>query len=102
MIFFLIYMLHCLFAGSYECRNYEEIADTWRSVNEKSNDWRKKKCDAGRIKFNRWTRFVAVGNEMVPLYPPQTRRCLTDAQGWQNYNQPTTLYQTTTGAICFR
>merc|ERR1719184_247856 len=38
---------------------------------------------------------------MVPLTTPGVGKCWTYASGWQNYDNPTSLFETTTGDMCF-
>jgi len=72
----LIYLLACLFAASYECAHYEENR-LERSVNSGSGF----NCDKTLLDYKIWYRFVTVGNEMIPLQPPESNRCKTHAAG---------------------
>jgi hypothetical protein len=102
MISCLFLVLQCLFAGSYECRWHRVIDDASRNMyNTVFHSDRRYTCDKRSTLSNGYYRFTAAGNEIIPLSPPKTRRCGTTATGWQSYRQPTSLYSTTSGKICY-
>merc|ERR1719233_2365769 len=101
MISCLFFLMHCLFAGSYECNHYTKVNDPSRSVsNTVFNSDKRHNCDTWSNYENGWYRFTAAGNEMIPLTIIQASfaakyRCGTHGTGRQMYSQPTRLYDTT-------
>jgi len=97
----------CVSSTPEECTNYTPIYNIFKGVDYKFGMW----CDFKYttlkwqpwygIKAGKWYRFTYPGEEMVPLTDPGTAKCRTWASGWQNYDNPTSLFETTTGDMCF-
>ena len=48
-----------------------------------------------------WYRFSGPAGENMPLYPPLSHRCGTNASGWLDGNLPKINYETVTRRVCF-
>jgi len=95
---FLLIILPCLYAGSSECNNYVTVNDPTRNVGYPGG----RTCDRDFFQANVWYRFISSGNEMIPISMPVSgQSCYTHATGYQTYSQPTLLYGTTYGTICY-
>jgi len=105
MVSFLFLLIHFVYAGSYECSHYTSLNEPTRNIGHRGNVHKaiKKHCDGRFYQSNKWYRFIAPGNEMIPTSPPPTNqeRCGTWLGGWQQYKNPKSLYDTTSGNICY-
>jgi len=109
--FSLVMVIHlwvvCVSSTPEECTNYTPIDHHFRGADNGFGPW----CDFEdttlnwqpwyRIKAGQWYRFTYPGEEMVPLATPGMAKCWTYRSGWQNYDNPTSLFETTTGDMCF-
>lgn len=101
MVFHLLVV--CVFSSSAECSNYRAIDQHTRGTNFYQGNWCDFKDDLGweKISAGEWFRFTYPGNTMVPRTNPGGWKCYTKNTGWQNYESPTSLYETTSGNMCF-
>lgn len=100
VILFYLHTLHFGFADEWQCVNYTSIDDPTRGTNWGGST----ECDVydDSIEGDVWYRFVAADNGMIPTFVPEYERCYTYIPGWQDYSNPTTIYDTSSGRICYR